>query len=366
MTRAASPAVRSARLDAHGLRAPLESATAVVERLLAVQAQDLPAAKWVVGSRVPGAVLADIDAMLHDRAVIRSWPLRGTLHFVPARSLRPILELSGARELGRAALRHRQLELGEAEHRVARDIAERLLSGGRSMSREELLAAWEAAGVATGGQRGYHLIWWLALEAVLCCGPVEGRVQRFVLLDEWSPAASAAAEREQTLGELLAGYVAGHGPATLRDFAWWTGLTLGDARVALDAAGDRVEPFPGDELRFVAPGGADAASRRPSGAYALAAFDEYFLGYADRAVVCDDRYVERVVPGRNGVFQPLLVADGRVVGVWRRNGRADRPSIALDFFEEPSERLVRRFAAPLAAWARFQGVQLDGIAPANA
>ena len=363
MTTTSSPALRAARLTSHGLRTPVGSAASVVDRLMAVQAQDLAAAKWAVGSRVPGSTAADVDAMLEQRRVVRSWPMRGTLHLVPARMLRPILSLTGARELGRAALRHRQLELGPAEYGIARDTAERLLAGGGSATRDALLAAWEAAGVATGGQRGYHLIWWLALDAVLACGPVEGRTQRFVLLDEWAPAApDAPADRDETLGELFAGYVAGHGPATLKDFAWWTGLTLGDARAALAAAGDRVERFPGDDVeRFTAPGVADAASRRPSGALALAAFDEYFLGYADRSAVCDPRHHDRVIPGGNGVFQPMLVVDGRVIGTWRRAGRADRPRVELDVFDEASDALVRRFTRPLTAWARFHGVQLDGV-----
>ena len=360
----ASPAFRAARLDAHGFRASAASAAAVVERLVAVQAQDLAAAKWVVGSRLRGATVADVDALLDGRTVVRSWPMRGTLHLVPARMLRPILSLTGVREIGRASLRHRQLDLGAEDYRVARSAAERLLAGGGSASREELLAAWESAGLATGGQRGYHLIWWLALDAVLACGPVAGRVQRFVLLDEWAPAASdAPSDREEVLAELFAGYVAGHGPATVKDFAWWTGLTLGDARTALAAAGERVEHFPGDDgaERYTAPGGADAASRRPAGAHALAAFDEYFLGYADRAPVCDPRHVERVIPGRNGVFQPILVADGRVVGTWRRAGRGDRPRVELDFFEPESDRLVHRFTRSLTAWARFHGGELDGV-----
>ncbi len=363
MATASSPALRAARLSSHGLREPIGSAASVVERLLAVQAQDLAAAKWAVGSRVPGSTVADIDAMLEQRQVVRSWPLRGTLHLVPARMLRPILALTGARELGRAALRHRRLELGAEEYRIARDTAERLLAGGGSASREQLLAAWDAAGCETAGQRGYHLIWWLALDGVLACGPVEGRTQRFVLLDEWAPAASdAPIGREATLGELCAGYVAGHGPVTLRDFAWWTGLTLGDAKAALAAAGDRVERFPGDDAeRFAAPGTADAARHRPSGALALAAFDEYFLGYADRSAVCDPRHHDRVIPGGNGVFQPVLVVDGRVIGTWRRAGRADRPRVELEVFEAASDALLRRFTRPLTAWARFHGAQLEGV-----
>ena len=198
---------------------------------------------------------------------------------------------------------------------------------------------------------------------MLACGPVEGRTQRFVLLDEWAPAASdAPAGRDETLGELFAGYVSGHGPVTLKDFAWWTGLTLGDARAGLAAAGDRVERFPGDDVeRFTAPGMADAASHRPTGALALAAFDEYFLGYTDRSAVCDPRHHDRVIPGGNGVFQPVLVVDGRVIGTWRRAGRADRPRVELEVFDGASDALVRRFTRPLTAWARFQGVQLEGV-----
>jgi hypothetical protein len=329
-----------------------------------VQAQDFTAAKWVVGSRVPGSVAADVDAAIESREIVRSWPLRGTLHLLPTERLRSIIAITGPRELQRAATRHRQLELDEATYRSARAIAERELAGGESRSREQLQAAWEAAGIATKGQRGYHLIWWLASEGIVCWGPVDGRAQRLVLLDEWAPATVTSFDRDETLAELFLAYITGHGPATVRDFAWWSGLTLGDARTARGAVGDAVTPF--DDERFVAadagwPADPDASTPRAQGGLALAAFDEYFLGYTDRSGVCDPAYAMRVIPGGNGVFQPILVSSGRVVGTWRRGQGRAATSVVLDGFDAASVIDPAAFASSFRAWARFWGHELGTI-----
>ncbi|MFD4419992.1 winged helix DNA-binding domain-containing protein [Agromyces sp. NPDC058484] len=356
--------VRAARLESHGLRGGLPSAADAVRRLGAVQAQDLSAAKWVVGARVPGSVAADVDAAIEAREIVRSWPLRGTLHLLPTERLRPIIAITGPRILQRAATRHRQLELDEATYRAARAIAERELAGGASRSREELQAAWEAAGIATTGQRGYHLIWWLANDALVCWGPIDGRGQRLVLLDEWAPSTVSAFDRDETLAGLFLAYIAGHGPASVRDFAWWSGLTLGDARSARAAAGDTVTAF--DEDRFVAsdagwPADAAAPTPRAQSGLVLAAFDEYFLGYADRLAVCTPEFAARIIPGGNGVFQPILVSRGRVVGTWRRGQGRGATSVVLDGFDAASAIDPADFATSLRSRARFWGQELGTV-----
>lgn len=356
--------LRIARLESHGLRGGLPRVVDAVRRLGAVQAQDFTAAKWVLGARVPGSVAGDVDEAIASREVVRSWPLRGTLHVLPTDRLRPILAITGPRLLQQAAARHRQLELDEPTFRRARDVAEAELAGGGSRSRDELQAVWEAAGISTAGQRGYHLIWRLATEAVLCWGPVEGRGQRLVLLDEWAPTAGAGEDRDETLAALFRAYIAGHGPATVRDFAWWSGLTLGDARTARAAARDAVVAFDGE--RFVAsdggwPADPGSATPRAGGGLALAAFDEYFLGYADRDAVCDPQHAGRVIPGGNGVFQPILVAGGRVVGTWRRGRGREASSAELDVFDAASAIDPATFTASLRAWARFWGHQIGSV-----
>lgn len=334
-----------------------------MRRLGAVQAQDYAASRWVLGARVPGSVAADVDhALEHDRTIVRSWPMRGTLHILPAESLRPILAITGPRLLQKAASRHRQLELDHDTYAAAREIAERALEGGFDLSRDELQARWQAAGIRTDGQRGYHLIWWLANDGVLCCGPVDGRGQRFALLDEWAPVRGSDRDDERTLAELFTAYARGHGPVTLADFAWWTGLTLAHARTALAAAGDGVTAF--DDERWVAVEAGRPAEgfpgSRATGSCALAAFDEYFLGYTDRTAVCDPANVGRIVPGGNGVFQPILVSSGRVVGTWRRVRARAAISVALEFFDEASAD-ASPFTASLQAWARFHGLDLATV-----
>ncbi|MGW9630139.1 winged helix DNA-binding domain-containing protein [Agromyces sp. NPDC055520] len=366
-SRATTSAVRAVRLAAQGLDGGFDSPAAAVERLVCLQAQDLAAAKWVIGSRVAGTTETTIDTAIDERVLLRSWPMRGTLHFVAPEMLRPILRLTAARLMQRAAKTHRDEGIDDEVHAVARRVAVRELEGGRSATRDELQVAWTAAGIDTVGQRGYHLIWRLANEGLLCCGPVETRArQRFVLLDEWSPRRSDEPEDDdETLARLFAGYARGHGPVTVRDFAWWTGLTLAQARAAQAAAGEAVSPF--DAERFVAadtaPPSTAVGSAAPTGRHALAPFDEYFLGYGDRTAFCSEADALRVVPGKNGLFLPILVADGEVVGTWRRAPeRRGTTSIEVTRFRD--RPAVSRFRPAFRRWAAFWSTELGEITTA--
>lgn len=353
--------LRAARLRAQGLAAGgFDSPAAALRQLVCVQAQDLAAAKWVIGARVRGVDEAAVDAAIDDRTLLRSWPMRGTLHFVDPSMLRPILRLTAGRLMQRASKIHLGEGIDDAVHAAARAVAIRELEGGRSASRDELQAAWSAAGIPIEGQRGYHLIWRLAIEGLVCCGPVDTRArQRFVLLDEWSPAGSGEpVDPDETLALLFTGYARGHGPVSARDFAWWTGLTLTQARLAVSAAGDAVVAA-GDE-RFVAADADPGAAADASGRQVLAPFDEYFLGYGDRSAYCSPDDALRVVPGKNGLFLPILVADGEVVGTWRRAPER-RGAIAIELapFNDDIER--EEFAPAFERWARFWSTALGEI-----
>lgn len=351
-------ALRAARLRAQGLVTPFGSPADAIERLVCVQAQDLAAAKWVLGARVRDSSEASIDAAIEGRLLLRSWPMRGTLHFVDPVMLRPILRLASPRVRMRSAKMERDEGIDEQVLATVRGIAVALLEGGRSATRDELQAAWSAAGVSTTGQRGYHLIWLLASEGLLCNGPIETRArQRFVLLDEWSPAGASDLGDDEALARLFAGYARGHGPVSARDFAWWTGLTLTQARTAVDLAGGAVTAW--DDERFVA---ADAPStgRSASGHHVLAPFDEYFLGYGDRSAFCSPDDALRVVPGKNGLFLPILVRDGEVVGTWRRSPeRRAGTTVTLAPFLAGCE--LDGFRPALDRWAAFWSARLAGV-----
>lgn len=308
---------------------PCDSATEAVRWLGAVQAQDLGSACVSVGLRTRAGSPADVQAAMDSGDVVRSWPMRGTLHLVAAGDLRWMLRLGPPRVATVYRRRHEQLGLDDVVLARARTLAEDALAGGRQLRRADLMDCWERAGITTTGQRGYHLLVHLAQTAVVCLGPLVEGEQAFVLLDEWVPRPRRL-DRDEALGEWTQRYFTGHGPATLKDFCWWTKLTVGDAKAGLALASPHLESLDVDGVQhWMDPGTPErhaACRAEAGGVYLLPGFDELLLGYTDRSALLDSRYADRIVPGGNGVFQPTVVEDGRVVGTWRRTGR-DRATV---------------------------------------
>lgn len=312
--------VRRMRLAALGLTRPRGGVADTVRGLLALQAQDLRQAEWAVGSRVPGSTPADVWAAFDAGEVVRSWPARGTLFAIAPDDLRLLLSLTAQRQQRTADPRHRQLGLTEDDVARATAVVRAELAGGGAMTRPELAAAWTAAGLDATGQRCPHLYGRLAHRGVLCLGPARGATaggpqQAFVLLDEWAPG-PAPVDRPAAVAELVRRYLAGHGPASERDLAWWSGLTLTEVRAGFAAVRDELTQLQcGDRVLWTL---GDPPPAEPDGVRALAGFDELLLGHTDRSpVVAPDRF-HAVVPGGNGVFLPILVEDGEVVGTWKR------------------------------------------------
>ncbi|MFF1574376.1 winged helix DNA-binding domain-containing protein [Leifsonia sp. NPDC058292] len=355
--------LRRFRLLAHGLEG--EQATtpqAVVERMLAVQAQDFGAACWALGVRSPGMTQSDVIAALDAGSIVRSWPMRGTLHFVPPRDLGWMLQVTTERMVTGLALRHRRLELEQADFDRARDIVTAAIAGGGSIGRADLMALWEQSGIVTAGQRGYHLIYYLAQTGVLCWGPSHKTQQSLVLLDEWVPNPRKLAD-DEAHAEFLVRYVAGHGPATIKDFVWWTKGTVGGAKTGIAVAGDRLTSITVDGAEYwmtAELAGADAArvrSATETGAvHLLPAFDEYFIGYQNRDLTIDPDDFLKVVPGGNGVFAPVMVAGGRVIGTWKRSQSGKEITVEPRPFGELSAAQAKRLPARVKAYARFIGV----------
>ncbi len=186
-------------LRPHPTAAPTTVAD-VVEWFGAMQAQDLASGMWSLGVRLPGFTQAEVHAALERREALRTWPMRGTIHLVPARDARWQLELTGVRALAGAAKRREFLGLSEAEADRAADVLGETLAGGGRLTRAECVAALVAAGIDGAGQRGYHLLWYAAQRGVTCIAPNIGTEQTFALLDEWRPAsASSTATRRWPL-----------------------------------------------------------------------------------------------------------------------------------------------------------------------
>ena len=183
----------------------LERAGDVVRWMLAMQAQDLPGARWSVGLRLPGSTDASIQASLATGEVVRSWPMRGTLHLVAPEDLRWMLAISGPRQAQWAAKRRADLDISEAQLARAGDIAVDAMRGGRSIRRDLLLRQWQREGISTAGQRGYHLLWNLGHAALIVFGPPDGKQPTFALMEEWVHGARRL-DGDEALGEFAARY----------------------------------------------------------------------------------------------------------------------------------------------------------------
>jgi hypothetical protein len=301
-----------------------QSAREVVEHLTAVQAQDHPGAGLAVALRTATRSREAVDDAFTAGQIVKSWPMRGTLHLVAAVDLAWLLALTAPRIVASQTARRAQLELHEADLELGRTVAVGALTGGRELTRAELLRTWEDAGLRTSGQRGYHLIVHLAQIGVLCFGPIRDGEQRLVLLAEWVPQPRTL-ERDAALGELALRYFRSHGPATVKDFTRWTKLVAADVRTGVALARGDLEAVTVDGIEYLMDpetperlAGCRATAR---GVFLLPGFDEFMLGYGDRSAALAPEFADLIVPGGNGVFQPTVVADGRVVGTWRRSGR---------------------------------------------
>lgn len=342
------PEIARLRLQSQRVVQKLKTPAEAVHWLGAMQAQDYPASLWAIGTRTRAATVADIDQAVERREIARTWPMRGTLHWVPAEDLRWMVGLMAPRAVAKAAARTRQLEIDAKVLSKARKLLERTLRDGGAITRPDAYELFRKNGLAPDGQRGIHILSLLAHEATLCFGPHEEKQPAFVLADEWLPKGPALSG-DDAIAELARRYVRGHGPATAHDFAWWTGLTVTDARAGLEAVRDGLESLNADgkEYWFEPP--------KPSkpdldAIHLLPGFDEYILGYTDRTAVLSPEHSKRLIPGKNGMFLASIVSDtGEILGAWRRSvargGVAVTPEM-LDGREVPKgfEHAAKRFA----------------------
>jgi hypothetical protein len=311
----------------------------VVRRLTAVQGQDFPGAVTSIALRTADRRRKDVEAALDEGEIVRSWPMRGTLHVLAAEDLHWMLELLGPRAMAGLAGRRERLGLTEADAERARELVGAALAGGRRLRRADLLTAIHDGGVATTGQRGYHLLWFLAQTGTLCLGPTDGGEQLFVLLDEWVREPRRLAG-EELLGELARRFFLGHGPATVQDLARWAGITVRDARSGLASARSDLAVLDVEGVEhFMDPATPErlrSCREEAAGLFLLPGFDEYVLGYGDRRAILDPEFADRIVPGGNGMFRPTVVHGGRIVGTWQRTGRV-RAVAATPFTTFPDE-----------------------------
>jgi hypothetical protein len=356
------------RLAQHQLVAPrFTEPHEVAGWMGAMQAQDYLGSLWALGVRVPGATERAIEAAIARRTIVRSWPMRGTIHWMAAQDVRWMLTLLTPRIVQNFQGRLRELGIDAPTLAASADAVGRALEGGVQLPRPALYDVLQRAGIATDGQRGVHILGQLAHAQVICFGSRAGKQPTFALLDEWI-APTPPLPREEALAMLATRYFTSHGPATRQDFAFWAGLTVADAKTAIAGAGTALRHHVVDGVERWSSPDIPAAPLRSPTAWLLPPFDEWLVAYRDRSAVIDAGEMNKVVPGGNGIFFPIVVLDGRVVGTWKRTLRAKEVVLQFSPFRvwsDDEHEAVLRAAENYAAFLELSlRIEERGVAAA--
>lgn len=331
----------------------------------AVQAQDYPAAKWALGLRGDGLTDAAVEQAFTDGSILRTHILRPTWHFVTPADIRWMLALTGPRVQTVMSYYYKYFDLSRKKLTRCQKVLVRELSGGRHRTRAELATALRSAGIEAEGSHLHHIMVDAELEAVICSGPRRGKQFTYALLDERAPIAKARKlSREEALAELARRYFSSHGPATVQDFAWWSGLTVADGKRALEMLGGDVEQSTIDGQTYwlahaLAPSPtrespSPSRARPTASAHLLPNYDEFIVAYRDRtSITGQPRGSSKGEKGENHVFAHTLVIDGRLAGTWTRTTKPDCICVDVSAHRPFTRADTRALAAAVERYRAF-------------
>ncbi len=315
-----------------------------------MQAQDYPGAKWAIGLRATVSD-ADVDRAGDDGEIVRTHILRQTWHFVARDDIRWMLALSGPRVNAVSTHYYRKMELDERTFTRSRNVFERALRDGQSLTRHELGAALRRAGITASGTRLAFLTMRAELDAVICNGPRRGKQFTYALLEERVPPAPAV-DREAALAKLARRYFTSHGPATLKDYVWWSGLTVRDAKAGIDLAGSSLTCDEVDGFKYwSADRRIPKAAASPS-AYLLPNYDEYLIAHKDRHLVVSRGSGDGVTRIKDP-FVHHVVIDGRLAGSWTRTVKNGAVHVNCAMYARPTAETTKAIDAAVTRLGRF-------------
>lgn len=354
------------RLVNQDLAVPLLNSPAeVVHALGAVQAQDYYGAKWALAQRIQGGSTDSlVEAACSAGTILRTHVLRPTWHFVTPTDIRWALDLTAPRVNAVNAFMYRRYELDDAVFRQSGALLTRALQGGKEKTRAELAAALESGGVPTGdGVRLGLLMMRAELDGIVCSGARKGKQFTYALLAERAPQAKRW-NRDEALAELTRRYFSTRGPATLHDFSWWSGLTLSDARRGMEMVKSAFESEDIGGRTSWFPPSAPPPRARAATAHLLSNYDEYFIGFRDRAAFSQGKKKLATDQASVVLAAHILALDGQIVGGWRRVPERNALRVELSLLTEltkAEERAVERAAKRLEEFAE-QPVEMKFVA----
>jgi hypothetical protein len=327
----------------------------IVHHMGAIQAQDYAGAKWAIAQRLQGATDIAIEKAFTDGDIIRTHVMRPTWHFVHPKDIRWMLELTAPRVQALASFRHRQLKLDDAIFSLCEKTLIKALIGGKQLSRDEVAAALQHAGVATDEQRFVHIMMQMELIGLVCSGGRKGKQFTYALLDERVPVVKSL-DRHDALATLTERYFTSHGPATLQDFVWWSGLPVTDAKAGLEMVRERLTSEVSDGNTYWFTERRDAPKSKAPTAFLLPNYDEYIVSYKDRSAAIAAPDINKTDP-RGTIFNHTVIINGRIAGTWKRSFKKDRVDLDITPFSPLSKVNHAAITSAAKRYTKFLGLK---------
>jgi hypothetical protein len=362
----ASSDIVTLRLHNQHLSNPtFKSPAEVVEYLGAVQAQDYAAAKWSVGLRMKDSTEEIIEQSFNDGLILRTHVMRPTWHFVMPQDIRWMLELT-APQVKRLMVHYdRKLEITSELISKCKNIVEKALAGGKYLTRTEIADLFEKAKIPARGQRLGHIMMAMELDALICSGPRRGKPASpkttsrggqftYALIEERAPKVKKL-NREESLANLAIKYFAGHGPAQIKDFSWWSGLSIKDSTIAVELIKSKLtQEILDGKIYFFFP--ASKVIKQPSPtAHLLSIYDEYVIAYKDRSALGSTRYVEKFISMGNALTA-VIILNGFLVGTWKRIIKKENLEVLLSPLRDLTKSEVEAMDKAAKQYSEFLGL----------
>lgn len=325
-----------------------------VSHLGAVQAQDFTAAKWALGLRIKNSTDEYIEKAFNEGKILRTHVMRPTWHFVVPKDIRWMLELTAPRVKAALAHYNRKLELDDALFARSNSAIVGALQNHTYLTRQELKTVLANTGIGTDVQRLAHIIMWAELEGLVCSGPRRGKQFTYALLEE-RVAKTKKLSREQALAKLALNYFTGHGPAQLKDFSWWSGLTIKDAKDSLDLIESKLEKTTLDGKTYWFPAHIEVATLKSTCAFLLSIYDEYTIAYKDRSDISEAQDIEKMISMGNALTS-VIILNGNVEGTWSKTLRKSTVEIRLNPFRQLNEYEQEALESEAARYGKFMGI----------
>ncbi|PKA16735.1 winged helix DNA-binding domain-containing protein [Leptospira haakeii] len=330
----------------------------LVQDLVAIQGQDYAASKWAIGLRAPGLNEEDIESAFLDKKIIRSWPLRGTLHVVSAKDIYWLLDLLGPPTISKYAAHYKKIELDPKVLKKCYSILSKNLANQNFLTRKEISSILEKSGIITNTTRLSHILQRAGLEGLICFGPRRDKDFTYTLIEEWIPKIKKVIKpKEEALYHLTKQYFDTRAPATLADFVWWSGLNVKDAKAGVESFGSKLTSFQKDDQIYYIPKKMNIVEKDSDTLFLLPAFDEFLLAFTDRKD-CMDPPPKRLLTPADDLFRPTLVINGWVSGIWQREFKKEDVVLKVNPYKPLNANLKKKLKKAAEEYATFLGKNL--------